>query len=142
MKLLQKSQKRATHELGEAKSRLQQRRDEIIAKEGSAESEAAMRTQRLKEAEEKFAALNKTRDELKQATTDSYRAYEELEPHVIQARQNCQNAESKLNSVEQRLRGLQSSTGNSVAMFGQRCPKVKNLVSHPMALLYTRVACV
>jgi chromosome segregation ATPase len=130
MKLLQRAQKQAKNQLRQTTHRLQEKREEIIAKEGSAESEAAMRTQRLQEAESKYEAAQMKRDELKQATSDSFRKYEELEPDVHQAKQNCATAQTRLNAVEQRLRGLRSSTGNSLAMFGKNCSRVKQSVRY------------
>jgi len=128
MKHLQRAQKQAKSQLQKATHRLQEKRDEIMAREGSAESEAAMRTQRLQEAESKYEAALGKRDELMQATSDSYRKYEELEPDVHQAKQNCATVQARLNAVDQKMKGLRSSTGNSLAMFGQRCSRVKQLV--------------
>jgi chromosome segregation ATPase len=135
MQLLQKAQKEAKNQLRQASERLQQRREEIIEKEGPAESEAAMRTQRLQEAEAEYEAAQAKREGLKQGTADSYRKYEELEPDVEQAKENCKVVQTRLNAAEQELRGLRSSTGNSLAMFGQRCSKVKQSVRATCLLL-------
>jgi chromosome segregation ATPase len=128
LKFLKKEQASAAESLRRANKRLQAKRDEIVARAGSAESEEARRTLKLKEAEDNLAAAKESHAELKQAVSDAYRAYEELEPHVEQAKQNCRGAKGRLNAVESRIASLQSSSNNSLAMFGQKCTQVKQSV--------------
>lgn len=130
LKQLKNNQASAERELKQANHRLQEKRDEIMARAGSAESEEARRAQRLKEAEDKLTATKQKYDETKQAVSDALREYEGLEPHVEQARQNCNSAKSKLNAIEARIGSLESSSSNSVAMFGQKCNQVKKAVRY------------
>jgi chromosome segregation ATPase len=120
--------KEAEVNLRSASKRLQDKREEILARAGSAQSEEARRTQRLKEAEDNLASARQNYDENKQAVTDALREYEQLEPHVEQAKQNCNAAKNRLNAVENRIRGLGNSNSSSLAMFGQRCASVKQNV--------------
>ena len=99
-----------------------------MEKAGSAESEAARRTEKLRELEEELTSARQKDDEIKQTMTDSRRAYEELEPHVLQAKQNRDDSSRKVKAVQGKIRGLESSTGGDLAIFGQRCNKVKQLV--------------
>jgi chromosome segregation ATPase len=126
---LGKDQKEASQSLQNANGRLEEKRQQILEKAGSAESEASRRAAKLKAAEEEFAAAREKNDQLKQDVNDSFRAYEELEPYVDQAKQNVSAAGAKVEAVKHRIRDLESSAGGSLAMFGQRCQKVKQLVS-------------
>jgi chromosome segregation ATPase len=128
LKFLNKEMKGAEVNLRSASKRLQDKREEILARAGSAQSEEARRTQRLKEAEDNQASARQKYDENKQAVTDALREYEQLEPHVEQAKQNCNAAKNRLNAVEYRIRDLGNSNSSSVAMFGQKCASVKKNV--------------
>lgn len=99
-----------------------------MKREGSKESEAAQRTQRLQAAESNFADLKVEYDQTKQEVTDCLRAYEELEPNVQQAQSNVHESERRLNAIESKIRSLESNSGNSLAIFGQRVPQLKKLV--------------
>jgi chromosome segregation ATPase len=125
---LQQEQRDAAKSVLSTTQRLQQKRDQIAEKAGSADAEEARRTQDLQQCEEKLAATRAEADELKQAVSNAYRAYEELEPYVEQAKQNCRAAGGKLGGVEGKIRGLENSTGGSLAVFGARCQKVKDMV--------------
>ncbi len=85
-KLLKKEEERANRSLMDANQRLQAKRNEILDKAGSAESEEARRNQRLQAAEAKLADEKNRHSELRQAVTDAYNSYEELEPEVLAAR--------------------------------------------------------
>jgi chromosome segregation ATPase len=121
LKLLNRETKGAEVNLQSASKRLQDKREEILARAGSAQSEEARCTQRLKEAEDNSAKARQNYDENKQAVTDALREYDQLEPHVEQAIQNCKASKNRLNAVEDRIRGLGNSSSSSLAMFGQRC---------------------
>jgi len=124
--------------LRRASQRLQEKRDEILARAGSAESEQARRTKRLDDAEKKLMAAKEKHAELKQAVTDSLRVYEELEPDVEQARNNVKDVGRKFFSIEAKIRELQeSSHSGNLAMFGPRCPKVKQMVSQSIGIQAT-----
>lgn len=115
----------AEQSLKAANERLEQKRREIIARAGSSESEAARRAQRLKAAEEKLVAAKEKYDLTRQAVTEYRRKYDELEPHVDIARKNVQDIERKLFAIRSKISNLESSSNNSLAMFGQRCGAVK-----------------
>ena len=131
---IDKEKATASSSLRKAVQRLKEKRDEIVARAGSAESEEARRALKLKELAERIEAANKKKAELKQAVTDSRRAYDELEPHVTQAKQNCDGAKNRLHAIESRIGSLQSSSSNSVAIFGSKCPKVKQSVRRDFSL--------
>jgi chromosome segregation ATPase len=128
LKTLGSEKSSAERTLQQAKRRLEQKRQEIMAREGSKESDAAQRIQRLQEAEETFAQLKTEYDQTKQEVTDSLRAYEELEPNVLQAKANVQDMERRRHAIDSKIRSLESGSGDSVAVFGQRVPQLKTLV--------------
>lgn len=128
LKLLKKEEEKADRSLVLAKQRLQNKRAENAAKAGSAESEQAKRNERLQGAEEKLATAKARHNELKQAVTNALEDYERVEPNVIDARHNVSQIENKLNGIKSKIQSLQSSSGNSFDVFGQRCAKVKRLV--------------
>ena len=119
---------KAEKNLEQADLRLKDRREQIMAQTGSAESEQRQRAEQLRAAEDELAKAQRKNDELKQAVSDSFRAYEELEPHVEQAKQNSAAASKRLHAVESKIYGLESSNGDSLAVFGPRCTKVKQMV--------------
>jgi len=126
---LKKQHKFAKKELDAAKRRLQEARDQIIANAESAESEEARRTALLKKTEEELAAARGNVDTLKQEISKYYRAYEELEPSVHEAQAKINGLKSQLSGVQNTLRSLSSSTGDSLAILGPRVSKVVQLVS-------------
>jgi chromosome segregation ATPase len=128
LKTLGSEKSSAERTLQQAKKRLEQKRQEIMAREGSKESDAAQRIQRLQEAEETFAQLKTEYDQTKQEVTDSLRAYEELEPNVLQAKANVQDMERRRHAIDSKIRSLESGSGDSLAVFGQRVPQLKTLV--------------
>jgi chromosome segregation ATPase len=109
-------------------ARLVQKREQISEKAGSVDAEEAGRSQELQTAEEQLAATREKADGFKQVISNAYRSYEELEPYVEQAKQNCRVTAGKLNAVEGKIRGLEHSTNGSLAVFGARCNKVKEMV--------------
>lgn len=128
LKHLQKEKASAERTLKNANQRLDEKRQEIATRAGSAESEAAKRNQRLQEAEAKLAEMKEKYDRSKQDTNDWRQAYEELEPHVLQAKANVKDTTAKLRAIESRITSLESSSGNSLAIFGQRCAQLKKVV--------------
>jgi chromosome segregation ATPase len=126
---LKQEKEEARHRVLETYARLVQKRKQIAETADSADSEEARRTQELQQCEEQLASTRTEADELKQAVSNAYRAYEEMGPYVDQAKQNCRAAGGKLSAVEGKIRGLENSTGGSlVAVFGTRCQKVKEMV--------------
>eukprot|EP00429_Kryptoperidinium_foliaceum_P002841 CAMPEP_0176007488 /NCGR_PEP_ID=MMETSP0120_2-20121206/3258_1 /TAXON_ID=160619 /ORGANISM="Kryptoperidinium foliaceum, Strain CCMP 1326" /LENGTH=1160 /DNA_ID=CAMNT_0017340249 /DNA_START=56 /DNA_END=3535 /DNA_ORIENTATION=+ len=124
LKHLERQKNEASRAVQAAQQRLEHKRQEILARAGSAESEAARRAQRMTAAEEELARLKEEYDQSKQLLTDSRQAYDEAEPFLQQARQNVNDAERKLNALENQLHSLQNSSGdNGLAVFGQRVPE-------------------
>jgi chromosome segregation ATPase len=126
---------RLQQEIEEARQRMRQtyaclvqKREEIADKADSTDAEEARRSQELQTAEEQLAATREKADGLKQAISNAHRSYEELEPYVDQAKQNCRAAAGKLGAVENKIRGLENTTGGSLAVFGTKCQKVKDMV--------------
>jgi chromosome segregation ATPase len=128
LKMLKEEEVKADKSFLLAKKRLQAKRDEIASKAGSAESEQAKRNERLQAAEEKLATGKARHNELKQAVTDALQDYESVEPNVLDARNYVSQIENQLNGIKSKIQSLQSSSGNSFDVFGQRCAKVKKMV--------------
>mmetsp|Transcript_29485 Transcript_29485/g.33811 ORF Transcript_29485/g.33811 Transcript_29485/m.33811 type:complete len:1212 (-) Transcript_29485:207-3842(-) len=128
LKALQKDEEKANRGLLEANQRLQSKRDEIVAKAGSAESEQAQRNERLKGAEERYTERKIRHTELKQTTTEMLHSYEKVEPEVQGARQNISQLEHHMKGITSRIKSMESSSGNSLDVFGAKCNKVKQLV--------------
>lgn len=124
-----RQQKVAADEHKASQRRLQQARDQIIANADSAQSEEARRTALLKKTEEELAAARSNVDALKQVQVNYYRAYEELEPSVHDATSKINSLKNQLSGVQNTLRNLSSSTGDSLAILGPRVSKVAQLVS-------------
>jgi chromosome segregation ATPase len=126
-----KSQTAASTQLKRAKLSLQDAREQIIANASSAETEEARRTALLKQTEESLSAAQGRVDELKQEMAKWHRAYEEIEPHVLDAKGKVDSLDKRLNGVQHTLTSLQASTGQDIlAILGPRVAKVASLVSH------------
>jgi chromosome segregation ATPase len=126
---LQKRRKGGGRRLTLAKRRLQEARDKIIENSGSIESEEAKRMASLKETEEELTTCKEKSNETRQAVSASLRAYEELEPHVQDARAKVQNIKNQLGGVQRSIQSLESSSGDSLGVFGPRVKKVYQMVS-------------
>jgi len=126
---LQKQQKDAENQLKVVRQRLQEARDQILAQAGSAQSEEACRTALLKSTEEELAEARAKVNELREAVSVALRSYEELEPHVHDAKGNTERVGRQYDNVKSRIKELNASGDDSQAIFGQRVPKVCRLVS-------------
>ena len=100
---------------------LQEARDEIIRAAGSAETEEAKRVSKLKETEEKLSAAKASLESKKKNIASLLSRYEELEPRVEEAKGSTQNTAAQKNIVMRKLKEMQSSSGSSMAVFGQMC---------------------
>lgn len=127
-KALVKKEEKNNRDLLEANQILQKKRDEIVAKAGSAESEQRQRNERIISEEETLAEKKKRFTELKQEITDSLHAYEKIEPDVTGARDHASRLQGQVRKVDSKIKSLESSSGNSLDVFGPRCNKVKQLV--------------
>ncbi|KAG7347822.1 RecF/RecN/SMC N terminal domain containing protein [Nitzschia inconspicua] len=125
---LEKEKKNAERALLVANKTLQQKRNEIAAKAGSAEAEQARRNEVLRKAEEILVECKSAHNELKQNVTDSFRDYENLEPQVQDARKSVSQVEHRMEAIKSRIHDMKSSSANSLDVFGQRCSKVKKMV--------------
>jgi chromosome segregation ATPase len=128
LKALSRDTKSAVKTLAAAKKRLQEARDQILAQAGSAQSEEARRTAILKRTEEELAEARSKVDELRQTQSKYLRAYEEVEPHVLDARSKVSQVSNQLNGVNASIRELESASGDSLAVFGRNVPKLHQLV--------------
>ena len=128
LKQLKKEEKGAEKDLLNANKALQKKRDEIAARAGSAEAEQAQRNKVLSEAEKRRDGAKAMNSELKQAVTDAYNDYENLQGQVAEAKGNVSRVENQMSAVKGRIQHMQSSSGNSLAVFGQRCQDVKRIV--------------
>jgi chromosome segregation ATPase len=120
-----RAKKEMAIQLVNAKKRLQEAADEIAANAESAESEEARFTTLLRTTEEELALARANVDPLKENQSKWLRSYEELEPHVAEARSKVNDLKAKRNEIQNTLRSLQSSSGNdALALLG---PKVVTL---------------
>jgi len=104
-----------------AAKHLQDARDQIKAAAGNAKSEEAKRTARMEKAEKDLSAAKEKADCQKEAIAVSHQKYEELQPHVDQAKHDCEGANRQLHAVRKKIQDLQESSGDNLAMFGQKC---------------------
>ena len=134
---VKKTQNAASSQLKKAKQSLQEARDQIMAKADSAESEEARRTALLKKSEEELAASRERVDGLKQDQSKWLRSYEEIEPHVHDAKSKVEQLNKQLQGVQHTLRSLQSSSGrDSLALLGPRVAAVAQLVCCRLFILF------
>jgi chromosome segregation ATPase len=120
--------KKLERALIEANVSLQKKRDEIVARAGSAEAEQALRNETLRKAEETLSHGKDRHNELRQSVTDALRNYENLEPQVQDAKESLSQVERKMGAIKNRIREMNSSSANSLDVFGPRCTAVKKMV--------------
>lgn len=114
----------------EAKQKLKAACDEIAANAESAESDEARFTALLRDAEEELAVVRANVDPLKQAQAEWLRSYEELEPHVREAKSKADEVKGKRQRVQNTLGSLQASSGNdSLTLLGPRVAALAKAVS-------------
>jgi len=111
----------AKRRLQAAQRELKKVRDEIMRKEGSAESEEAKRTTRRMKAEENMNELKKGIDEREHQIRDSLLNYDRLKPEEEALNNRHHDAQRQLHAVRNKVNGLKASEGNSMALFGNKC---------------------
>lgn len=116
--------------LFEANKILQEKRDEIAVRAGSADVEQARRNEVLRKAEESLAEARARNGPLRQSVTDALKKYEDLEPQVLDAKQSVDQINNQMRGIQSRIESMKSSSANSLDVFGPRCAKVKKLVDH------------
>jgi len=123
----------AERRLASARKYLQEFRDQIVQKYGSAQSEEARRTARLQEAEVELANHKSSLVERKRQLQVYHNEYEEMEPHLKQATKDLNAAKNQLLTVMKRVSDLKASEGSSIAIFGQKCVAVLQKVEQAEA---------
>lgn len=119
----------AERRLASARKHLQDARDQIMQLSGSAQSDEARRTARIREAEAELAEQRTELEERKRNLQEYHDEYEETEPHVEQAKNNWSGAMAQLHAVTKRVNDLTASEENSMAVFEQKCVAVHSMVS-------------
>ena len=123
---LKKELKNTEKKLKLYQRRLQEAREEQA---GAGGSDEAQRAAVLKEAEDKLAARKGKSNELRQEVSSCLRSYEELEPHVHDAKANAEKAQNQLRGVQGTIQRLSSSSNDSLAVLGPRVRRVFQMVS-------------
>lgn len=115
-----------------AKERLQQKRAEIAAAAGSAETEQARRSQRLQDLEAKYTDGKPKLMEVRQAVNDLHSQYQDKEPDVITAKDRVGELRNQVRRIQSVIGNMESSAGNSLSVFGEKCAAVKQRVEDYM----------
>ena len=113
---VRRQRKEAAAEVAAAQKRLQEAREENVRLAGSAESDQARRAVELKKLEDEYGERTRNVDSLKQAVSDSVRAYEEIEPRLATAKGKAQAVAQSLGGAKRTLESLQ--TDDEFALFG------------------------
>jgi chromosome segregation ATPase len=108
----------ATKEVQAAQERLQAERDRIPPSDG------AQRHAEQATIEARLTELHQLELQTRQDTSSFLRQYEELEPHVDQAKSNTSSKNSQYNAVKAKMEELNRSEGNQLAQFGPKCTAV------------------
>lgn len=125
---INQAQEKSLVRLNQAKGHLQDVREQIVQHAGNQETRERQRTEQLTQAEVKLEQERQKIPAQKQSINENHQKYEEIEPHVEQAKQNTKQAEQAILTNTQTLHELNSANHNSMAMFGQKCVKVHQLV--------------
>ena len=120
----------AKRKLKSAAKHLQDIRDDIKRKAGSAESEEAKRTERMEKAEQDLATTKENHHHIATGIASSLKKYEELEPREDSAVAATAAARRQLGGISKKVQELKASEGsNSLAVFGSKCVAMDQKVS-------------
>ena len=128
IKALRKEETKAEKNVHKAKERLQQKRDLIAATAGSAESQQVLRTQQIHELDAKLNEGKPRLLEAKQEVNDLHAEYENKEPDILEARDRINDFKNRIRGVQSAIKNMESSSGNSLSVFGQNCAALKSRV--------------
>ena len=116
-----KEKQYAKRQLAHATKELKNVRDEIMRKAGSAESEEARRTERMKKAEDELVRANNGIKERRNAVEETRRKYDDLDKSLSNKKDLVETTKGQFFGVKNKLQELKSNEGNSLAMFGSKC---------------------
>ncbi len=128
LQALRKQRKDAQKRLSTAKQRLEEARQQILDSSNS-ESEDARRMAALKKAEEELEACKEKTNGIRQNVSSSLRAYEEMTPHVQDAKTKVENISRQLHGLKTTIQNLESASGDSLAILGPNVKKMFEQVS-------------
>ena len=140
LKFLKKEQSSADKSLQNAHKALEEKRQEIVERAGSAESEEAQRTQRLKEVEAQMAELREKQKRIQGEIELAYQNYYELESQVLQAKDESESAERRYGNIQKRIKDIQASKNDSLSNFGPKCALVRKWVSFQDSICFIWLA--
>jgi chromosome segregation ATPase len=120
----------ATRNLKSAEQELENYRQEIIRKTGSAQSEEALRASKMKEAEEEIAKLKDNIELWSKDMDGTLRIYEEKEPRENALKSQVESINKQIYAVKSKVQSLQNSEGSSMAMFGSKTIEVYRMVEN------------
>jgi chromosome segregation ATPase len=123
---IEKEQGHAARSLQKAKRHLQEERERILAASG--QSDEAKRAATLKKAEQELDQIREELQQVKQSATANQRKYDELGPSVEQTKSQGDSIKNQLGGIQTKIKQLESSDTDSLAMFGRTCTKVDRLV--------------
>jgi chromosome segregation ATPase len=106
---------------------LQEERERILAASG--QSDEAKRVATLKKAEEELDQIREKLQQLKHSSTTNQRKYEELAPSTEQARSQGDSIKNQLGGIQTKIKQLEFSDTDSLAMFGRTCAKMDRQVN-------------
>lgn len=109
-------------ELNAAQERMEVERARI--QQQSMASVEDLRQAEIAATDARLVALRNQDLKCRQDTSSYLRKYEELEPHVEQARSNCSSKNSQFHAVAHKMEELKKSGGNQLAQFGPKCTAV------------------
>lgn len=124
-------------EIGVAKRRLklatkhlQDTRDDINRRAGSAETEESKRTERMEKAEQDLDTTKQNHQHIATEVASSLKKYEELEQSENSAVATTAVARRQLGGINKKVQELKASEGsNSLAVFGGKCVAMDQKVS-------------
>jgi chromosome segregation ATPase len=83
----------------------------------------------LQKTEEELEQARGKVNELKQEVSTALRSYEELEPHVADAKQKLERASKQFHAAQSTIQALESSSNDSLAILGRNVSTVHQMVS-------------
>jgi peptidoglycan hydrolase CwlO-like protein len=86
------------------------------------------RTALLQKTEEELEQARAKVNEMRQAVSSALRSYEELEPHVADAKGGVERVSRQLHAAKGTIQELENSANDSLAILGQRVSKVHQMV--------------
>ena len=118
----------AKNRLKVAEKELQDTRNDILKKQGSAQSVESKRTEKLNLWERKLREAKDAKGAIAEEVEHFRKKYEELESPFETAKSGVEKIQRQIGGADKKLRDIAGSESNNLRLFGEKCPLMASKV--------------